>query len=735
MRSNPDQLAFSAGEISPLLYGRTDYQRVQAGLRACRGFLPLRQGGVTRAPGTVYRGRTRADSRARLIAFEFAVDDAVVLEFTLNRMRVWRYGELVTAAGEPYMLVTPYHEDVLDRLQWVQSADVIYMTDGLQRPQRLARRALNDWTISPVSFREGPFEVENDDEAVTIRASGETGAITLTATGGPFVAAHVGSLVQLRAIDDETVATWVAEKDVTLGERLRYDGRIYEVVSGASTGTNPPTHTEGKVWVGRGCPIWRYVADRIGIVRITGVTDANTATANVVRHVPPAIVAAATYRWAEGAWSDKNGYPAAIEIHDQRLALACTPRSPRTLWFSAVGDYRHFRPGVEADDSFAYTISGRSSLNRICWLQSGARGLHIGALGEEYSTRTDSGQAIGPTNFGVGLDSTIGVSPAMPEAPDGRPLFISRDRRRLFEMRFSFEADASQAVELSLPAEHLGLAGLAEVAWQSSQRLGWVRRDDGTVALVLADAAEDVLGWAVWSCAGGFVESIAVSRDATGAREHVYMVIRRTIQGQERRHVERVGDIVDMLAGGPDVDVMHLFALNRRSGTEGAPITILSELAYLEGETVHVWTDLGAMGPYVVTGGSVTLDAPVTRAYVGLFDDTHMIETLDVLAPVREGSGLGRQKRVKGLGLRWHRTARAQTQMVEREFGQADVVSPWQESAAFHVASDNAAALSGVQNLPAPTGWAREVTLRVRPVGGAPLTLLSAAALVEAAGG
>jgi hypothetical protein len=116
MRSNPDQLAFSAGEISPLLFGRTDYQRVQAGLRACRGFLPLRQGGVTRAPGTIYRGRTRADSRARLIAFEFAVDDAVVLEFTLNRMRVWRYGELVTAAGEPYMLVTPCHEDVLDRL-------------------------------------------------------------------------------------------------------------------------------------------------------------------------------------------------------------------------------------------------------------------------------------------------------------------------------------------------------------------------------------------------------------------------------------------------------------------------------------------------------------------------------------------------------------------------------------------------------------------------------------------
>ena len=33
--------------------------------------------------------------------------------------------------------------------------------------------------------------------------------------------------------------------------------------------------------------------------------------------------------------------------HDQRLAAAATPAEPRTVWFSAIGDYADFLDGVE----------------------------------------------------------------------------------------------------------------------------------------------------------------------------------------------------------------------------------------------------------------------------------------------------------------------------------------------------------------------------------------------------
>ena len=66
-RSRTPQYSFSSGEISPLLWSRPDYQRNQTGMRKLNGFIPLRQGGFTRAPGTIFRGFTRNNAKARLI--------------------------------------------------------------------------------------------------------------------------------------------------------------------------------------------------------------------------------------------------------------------------------------------------------------------------------------------------------------------------------------------------------------------------------------------------------------------------------------------------------------------------------------------------------------------------------------------------------------------------------------------------------------------------------------------
>jgi len=741
MRQNPGQRSFSAGEVSPLLYGREDYQRVQSGLRTCRGFIPLRQGAVTRSPGTIHRGATRGNASARLIAFQFAEDDAVVLEFSNLRMRVWRYGVLVTSGGSPYELVTPYSLAAVRRLKFVQSADVIYLVDGQTRPQRLARLALNSWTISPAAFERGPFELENDDEAVTVQASAETGAaITLTGVGSPFVAAHVGGLFRLRAVDDETIPTWEGQRPTNVGERWRHDGHIYEVTytgGDNTTGVNPPIHREGTVKTGRSGPDWRYISDLVGIVRITAYTNANSVTARVVKRLPPGVVSAPTFRWSEGAWSEKNGQPAAIALWQQRLFLAATPRNPRGIWASAVGGYLDFEPGVEADASFGYTLAATGgSLNSIVWLQPGSRGLHVGAIGEEYSTRAsgDKSAPIGPASADFGLDSTVGASPVQPIAPDGKPVMIARDRARVFEMRYAFDQDATQPVELSLPGEHIGAVGLEEIHWQSApMRLAWLRRSTGDLAVMVHDAAEDVLGWATVPLAGGIVESLCVSTDAAGVADVVTLVVRRVIGGATVRRVEELAPFYSVLSGAAPVSqAVHLFAA---TVVTGAPFSAVSGLDHLEGESVHVWSDRGAMPPRVVTGGAIELDDAVTRAVVGLHDPTHLIELLDVSAQVREGSALGRQKRVKAMGLRWHRTAAAEMCVVMRDFGRPEVAGAWTDVANQPVPADLVSGWSGVINAPVPSGWAGEVSYRLRPVGGAPMTLLSATAIAEVSGG
>lgn len=728
MRTNPSQYSFSAGEVSPLLHGRPDYQRVQNGLRQCRGFVPLRQGGITRAPGTLYRGRTRGDVAGRLVGFQFATDDAVVLEFTHLRMRVWRYGALVMDGASPYELVTPYDAAAVTRLRWVQSADVIYLVDGVLAPRRLARLALDNWTITAAEFERGPFELENIDESVTITASGSTGSITLTGAGSPFVAAHVGSLFSLRLVEDDEIATWSGNLTVSTGDRFRYDGRVYEVVTGDNTGVNPPIHDRGDAKTGPGF-VWRYIADDIGIVRVTAFASANSVTATVIKRIPPTLVGEPTFRWAEGAWSTKNGWPSCVEIYDQRLVLASTPRSPRTVWFSAVGGFSDFEADVLADSSFAYTIAGGQTVNRILWLKSGSRGLHVGALGEEYSSKSSASlETIGPTNAVFRLDSTIGSSAAQPIAPDGRAIFISREGQRVFELRYAFQEDANTTIELSLPSEHLGAEGFAEIAWQSAPlRLVWVRRQSGDMAVLLHDPAEDVLGWAVYPVAGGVIESVAVAGDT------VMLIVARTINGTLRRHVEEIAGFYGVLTGAqPISEAMHLFAAKV---VTGAAFDVVTGLEHLEGQTVEVWTDRGALASKVVTGGAVTLEDAVTRATVGLFDATHVVETMDVVAQVREGASLGRQKRVKAVGLHWHRTAAAQMRGVERMFGRDPVYSAWTDVTQLPAPSDLTVGYSGVLNAAVPTGWSAEVGYQLRPRSGAPMTLLAAVPIVEAAGG
>lgn len=740
-RTSPAQYAFSSGEISPLLHRRPDYQRFQTGLAACRGFLPLRQGGFTRAPGTIYRGTTKSNLPGRLIPFEFAENDAVVLEFTDGIMRVWRYGALVDASGSPgtpYELVTPYDDASIAKLHWVQSADVIWLADGLQPVQKLSRLALDNWTISPAAFDDGPFRVQNLDETLTLQASAATGTVTLTASAAFFVAAHVGSLIRLRSTDDTTIPLWTGNATVAVGDKRRNDGKTYEVVSGTDTGPNAPVHEEGSLnYGGTAGIVWKFLDDGAGIVRITAVASGTSATATVLKRLPQGVVSAASYRFEEGAWSDRWGYPSALEIYDQRLVAAATPSDPRTIWFSAVGGFEEWEPLGFEDSAFAYAIAGGSSVNRILWLARGKRGLHVGALGEEHSTRsTEQGQAIGLTTTKFDFDSSIGSKPnVQPIAPDGWPIFVSKDGKRIVQIIYNFQDDANSPQELSLPADHLGADGFSEIAWAGSpQRIAWVRRGNGELAAMIHDPAEEVLGWAPYPLAGGSVESIAVTADATGTQDVLTMIVARTIGGATVRMVEEQAVTYGLLTGNqPIAEAVHLFAA---AVFEPSPATDTFSVPHLAGETVEAWTDAGNFsGLTVAPGGAVTLDNDVTHAVIGLFDATHRARTLPIQAAAPDGATLGRRKRLSPpVGIGVHRTAAGRVAVVETDFGQTDRVLAARDLIRRPVAQDLTEAFTGVARPDLTSGHADDLALEFTPVSGAPMTITAVAAPITEAG-
>jgi len=48
------QPSFSAGEVSPSVYGRVDLARFYTALRTCRNFIVRQYGGVMNRPGTEF---------------------------------------------------------------------------------------------------------------------------------------------------------------------------------------------------------------------------------------------------------------------------------------------------------------------------------------------------------------------------------------------------------------------------------------------------------------------------------------------------------------------------------------------------------------------------------------------------------------------------------------------------------------------------------------------------------
>lgn len=753
-RSSPPQVAFSAGEIDPLLSGRFDYQKYQAGLARCHGFLPLPQGGVTRAPGTTRIGQPRgATADCVLVPFLFAANDAVVLEFTPGWMRVWRYGVLVLKPdlSGPYELAVPFEAQDLQSLRWVQSADVIYMVDGRHPVQRLSRFALNNWTIGDQLFETGPFRVQNLDKDKSITASDTTGTITLTSDFDIFTADHVGSLMQLSPTDNSTIPLWTSNEDLrkirglfdgvlgtagTWGEEdtptdrvlRRYGNNVYECTQGNNSGTNPPIHTEGEVLVDNKPTKWLYLNDDIGIVRITAVTDARTATATVLRALSIAVVASPTYRWSEGAWSEVYGYPSAIELFEQRLCFAATPSEPRTIWFSTVGAYSDFLPSTEPDGAFAYTLAGSESQNRVTGLRRGRAGLHIFALSEEYSSRAESRTSvIGPTNAVFSLDGSSGARDGRAIAPNGDPMFVSRDGSRLIMVRYDLQSDANREINLSRASQHLGLEGFARIVWQQTpDPRAWILRDSGDLAVMIFDQSEEILGWATHSVGAGRILDLCVTQNADGTEDNVWLLVERDLGGAQVVQIE-------YLDFGH-----HLHGAKRETvGAEDDPIAEIT-VPWLEGETVTVWTPEEQYVAVVPVGGTLDLLTPSRDVVVGLFVDGHQFQTLDLQAAAPDGNAMGRQKRLLGrLAVRVHMSAGGQVQVISgfaRGMVGAGAVGRAHALIDRPVASDEQFLFTGVLTIPVPAQSAKEVALLFTPDGNRPLTVLAITPTIQEAG-
>lgn len=212
--ATPIQLNFTRGELTPFLHARIDLDHYKAGMKTMRNWVPLRYGGMTRVPGSLFYGETKTSAkRARFIPFQFNRAQRYAIEVGDLYFRFWiPAGRIESPPGTPVEVTTPYLEADLKYLQVRQSGDLVFITCRGYWPRVLTRNSETSWSLALYVPIDGPYGETNTTSTTLTPAS--TGSITpaMTTNTAPSgtAANSAGGADAFRAFD----------RDVNLGSVL-----------------------------------------------------------------------------------------------------------------------------------------------------------------------------------------------------------------------------------------------------------------------------------------------------------------------------------------------------------------------------------------------------------------------------------------------------------------------------------------------------------------------------------
>ena len=156
---------FSSGELSPLMAGRVDNKKYFTGAALITNFLCRTQGPLYRRPGSQFIAETKYSSKkSRLVPFIFSTTQAYELEFGDLYVRFYMNKGQIVSGGSPYQITTPYTAAEIADLQFIQSADTLYICHQNHPPAKMTRSGHTAWSYNVITFKDGPYLDVNTSE-------------------------------------------------------------------------------------------------------------------------------------------------------------------------------------------------------------------------------------------------------------------------------------------------------------------------------------------------------------------------------------------------------------------------------------------------------------------------------------------------------------------------------------------------------------------------------------------
>lgn len=502
------QPTFAAGELSPSASARTDIARYYTGLKLCRNFMVMPYGGVRNRAGTTFVCEVKdSTKRCRLIPFQFNDVQTYVLAFGDLNMRVIKDGGQVLysagpSVGQPFELALPYTQNDLSLLNFTQSADVMTFAQPSYKPRELSRLAHDNWTTAEISLAP--------------RIAAPASATAVSAGGGGVQQAW---RYQVTAVLDD---------GNTLDESLPATSN--SIISFADTAVATIT------WPAvAGATYYIVYKDNAGagiygfIGRATALTFTDNNITAVKTDTPPN---------GNDPFVGAGNYPGAVGYYQQRLVFAGSDLSPQTVWMSKTGLFKNFgfsTPNKD-DDAITFTIASRE-VNRMRHLLGLRKLLGLTSGGEWTFSGADTGLTAKTVQASQeGYDGSAIVPPVV---VGNSAVYVQARGSRVSSFGYSLNADGFAADDLTLFSAHLFRGReLTNVAYQKiPDSIVWYVRDDGILLGLTYLPEQQLVGWH-WHDTDGFVESIACVPE--GQEDALYMVVRRTINGVQKRYIERM---------------------------------------------------------------------------------------------------------------------------------------------------------------------------------------------------
>ena len=501
---------FSAGELAPALYTRTDIQQYSNGAKTLKNVIPLVEGGVRKRPGTLYL--FDKNTAVRLIPFVVNSAKTYLIVLKPNIIEVVDINSL----GMSLVLNSPYTAEQIKDVQFVQYRYEMYLTHSEVPLHRLfCDSNFLNWQLNQFVYTHVPTDSEN--ARYPYRKGKPSGK-------------DIGAFISFTL---DVINAWVSTQAYLAGDVVLYSGVYFQALRD-STDKIPnennldwaPTTAElGAVFTAS--DVGSFIEVNGGIIKITQYINANHVNGEILKKLDADILAIErSWGILPPAFNATNGYPRCCTFFKQRLVLSNTKKAPNKIWFSAIGGNGNFLETTDDGDAFSI-VSASGLSNSILFLEA-QRGVVCLTSGGEYLV--DSDGALTPTTVNINEQSAYGAYPVTrPERVGNELLFIQRGGKSVRALTYRYEVDGLVSPEISSLSSHIGEdhKGINEISYmQEPENLVWMVLGDGKVASITFNRDQEVLAWAQHDF-GGDVISICSVPTQLGS-DRTFMLVKRS---------------------------------------------------------------------------------------------------------------------------------------------------------------------------------------------------------------